>query len=181
MVASATSASAHDELLASSPSPGERLAAAPTEVRLEFSADVLTIGAAVIVADASGRDWVVGEPQLEGGAVSVVLDEGMPAAGYEVRWRVVSSDGHPISGLVPFTVGEGEPLERPVAAETPAAEATTPGDSSDQSTRESDAVLRIALVGGGGAAVAALLFALIHFLRRRVARPRAGDSDAPIH
>jgi hypothetical protein len=40
----------------------ERLDAAPSEVSLTFSADVLTIGAAVVIADASGRDWAAGAP-----------------------------------------------------------------------------------------------------------------------
>jgi methionine-rich copper-binding protein CopC len=101
----ASPAAAHDELVASTPSIGEQLASAPSEVSLTFSADVLTIGAAVIIADGAGRDWVADEPVVTDGVVTVGLQSGMPDAGYEIRWRVVSEDGHPISGLVPFTVG----------------------------------------------------------------------------
>ncbi|WP_239639969.1 copper resistance protein CopC, partial [Microbacterium sp. B24] len=60
----AAPAAAHDELLASSPSPGAALDSAPTEVTLTFSADVLTIGAAVIVADGAGKDWAAAAPAV---------------------------------------------------------------------------------------------------------------------
>lgn len=40
----------------------------------------------------------------------MALDGELPAAGYVVEWRVVSSDGHPISGTIPFTVDGGAPI-----------------------------------------------------------------------
>ena len=174
VVGAASPAAAHDELVASSPSPGERLDAAPSEVSLTFSADVLTIGAAVVIADASGRDWAAGAPVVTDGVVTVAIEPGMTDAGYEIRWRVVSEDGHPISGLVPFTVGTGSPLERSPAAtaaptDIPAAGA---GDAvQEQSAHEDQAVLRIALVGIGGAIVAAAVFTLIQLLRRKKGTP----------
>jgi hypothetical protein len=33
----------------------------------------------------------------------------MPEGSYQVRWRVVSSDGHPISGSFEFAVGQKTP------------------------------------------------------------------------
>ena len=111
--ATSTAASAHDSLISSSPEEGQRLEAAPAEDSLRFTADVLPIGAAVIVSDAADRDWVSGEVVLVGDTVTAPLEACMPDAGYELRWRVVSSDGHPISGLIPFTVGDGELIVRP--------------------------------------------------------------------
>lgn len=108
--ATAAPASAHDSLLSSTPTPGERLAVAPSEISLRFSDDVLALGAAIIVIDEGGRDWALPDPVVVENTVSAALSPGMPAAGYELRWRVVSSDGHPISGVIPFTVGDGEPF-----------------------------------------------------------------------
>ncbi len=168
----AAPASAHDELLASTPAADARLEAAPTEVSLTFSADVMTIGAAVIVVDASGRDWAAGEPTIDRGTVTVPVDEAMPAAGYEIRWRVVSSDGHPISGLIPFAIGDGEPLTRTSAPDA----STAATDVGSLSTQENQGALRVVLIGAGGAAVAVALFALIRFLRRpRTAVAQPGD------
>ncbi len=182
-VAPALAASAHDELLFSSPESGERLESAPSEVDLRFSADVLTIGAAVIVIDAAGRDWTVAEPDIEGGIVRVALEEGMPDAGYELRWRVVSSDGHPISGLVPFTIGDGAPLARTVAPTPEAAEAGTDtygsvGEESGQSSQEGAAVWRTVLIGAAGAAIALVLVVLVPHLGRRAAGTDDTDADA---
>ena len=95
---------AHDELVASSPQQNEQLTVAPTAVELIFSGEIMQMGAAVIVADAQENDWVAGDIQIDFDTLTVTLDEGMPNGAYEVRWRVVSSDGHPISGLIPFTV-----------------------------------------------------------------------------
>lgn len=172
----AAPAAAHDELLASSPSPGAALDSAPTEVTLTFSADVLTIGAAVIVADGAGKDWAAAAPAVDNGVVSVPLVPPLPAGGYEIRWRVVSQDGHPISGVIPFTIGGGAPLTRTPAA-TPAtraapdaaaaADADADATPQDQSAREDQGIIRILLVGAGGAIIAIAAYAAFHLLRRK--------------
>lgn len=190
--ATSVPASAHDALIGSTPEFGERLDAAPSEVSLQFSDDVMTLGAAVIVADSDGHDWVVGDVGIAGNTVTVQLDGVLPDAGYELRWRVVSSDGHPISGIVPFTVGEGTPLVRSTASADgaqngPATDATAPaqgqvdespagsdgsGNADGSSNADSSSGLpRPVALGIGGAAVALAVAALIAFLRRR---PRAG-------
>ncbi len=167
----AAPAAAHDELLASSPSPGAALDSAPTEVTLTFSADVLTIGAAVIVADGAGKDWAAAAPAVDNGVVSVPLVPALPAGGYEIRWRVVSQDGHPISGVIPFTIGGAAPLTRtPVA--TPATRAASDAATADttpqdQSAREDQGIIRILLVGAGGAIIAVAAYAAFHLLRRK--------------
>ena len=185
LCATAVPASAHDKLISSDPASDQRLAEAPAGVSLTFSADVLDMGAAVVVSDAAGTEWVSAAPTVDGPTVTAVLDPGMPDAGYEIRWRVVSSDGHPITGVVPFTVGDGEPLAdgaggvEPGAAEpgaeTGAAEtggASVPGTDAQSSTQtqiaqEDEGPWRVVLVGAGGAAVAVALLALVQFLRRR--------------
>lgn len=106
LVAVSAPALAHDQLVDSFPAADERLERAPAQVRLEFTDDVLTIGAAVVVVDGSGRTWSSGETMIDGTSVSVAVEPDMPEGSYEVRWRVVSSDGHVISDAVPFTVGD---------------------------------------------------------------------------
>lgn len=158
VLAPATAASAHDELVSSSPAAGEQLSTAPESITLAFSAEVLTMGAAIMVVDADGTDWVASEPVVDYGEVTATLESGMPDAGYEVRWRVVSSDGHPISGVIPFTVGDAEPLvaesaapaqsqaAEPGAAEPGAAEPGNP-EEEEQGTTAEGGVPRALLVG----------------------------------
>ncbi|MBM3714798.1 MAG: copper resistance protein CopC [Actinobacteria bacterium] len=165
VLTSAAPASAHDELLSSSPVAGENLPSPPEEITLTYSADVLDMGAEVVVADGDGTDWVAGDPVVASGVVSVPLQEGMPDAGYEVRWRVVSSDGHPISGLIPFTVGDGAPLERTASSPTAAA------DDAASVPAEAGGIPRPVFVGAAGAVVAVVAF-LVILLVRRAARGR---------
>lgn len=178
VLTSVAPASAHDELVSSIPVADDRLDSAPTSVSLEFSSDVMELGALIMVADESGADWVAGDPTVQLNTVTVPISEGMPVGGYEVRWRVVSADGHPISGVIPFTVGDAEPLQR-----QPAADATTSADNADaaaerpqdsQSTQENGGVSRVALIGAAGAATAVAVLAGIHFIRRR---QTAGSTD----
>ncbi|MFV0375213.1 copper resistance CopC family protein [Microbacterium sp.] len=181
VLVTAPAASAHADLLSSSPKTGEALASAPTEVTLQFTADVMTVGAAVVVADGDGTDWTAGDPVIDGAVVTVPLREGMPDSGYELRWRVVSSDGHPIADVIPFTIGDAEPLSRsnasdpsPVPADAGQSKGSEVGAATDQSTTSGD-VLRAVAIGAGGAVAAVAVFVLFLFFRRR---PGAGTGTA---
>lgn len=189
LCATAAPASAHDKLVSSDPASGQVLQEAPAEVSLTFSADVLDMGAAVVVTDGGDTDRVSAAPSIDGPTVTAVLDPGLPDGGYEIRWRVVSSDGHPITGIVPFAVGDGENpgagADAGAAGDDAAGAASTPAAGADagarnstqnQTAQQDEGPWRAVLVGGGGAAVAAALFALVHFLRRR--RDAAGPDDA---
>lgn len=102
----APSASAHDQLISSNPTEGQRLGLAPSTITLTFSAELLTLGYEVRIIDADSRNWAQGTGVLTGDSVSQPLTADMPAGEYQVRWRVVSSDGHPINGSYSFLVGE---------------------------------------------------------------------------
>ena len=177
VLAPATAALAHEELISSTPSAGQELETAPEAITLTFSAEVMTMGAAIIVVDGDGTDWVRDEPVLDYSEVTAMLDASMPDGGYEARWRVVSSDGHPISGIIPFTVGDAEPLVResaaPVATEP---SATEPGTAKEQKqgTTENGGVPRALLIGGAAAVIAAAGFTIFSVTRRRA---RRGDSE----
>ena len=184
-LAIATPASAHDQLISSTPAVDERLAAAPETITMTFSGELLVLddsltGAVVLVVDASGTDWVSGDVTVDGRTVTAPLAPGMPAAGYQVRWQVVSEDGHPIAGVVPFTVGDAEPMQIPTsggAAAPPSASAEQP----DQNATDSGGIVRVLLIGAGGAVLAALILVLIRFLRRprtAAAPPEDGGSAA---
>ena len=163
VLAAVVPASAHDDLLSSSPSAGERLPTAPDEISLRFSADVMDVGAEVIVADADGTDWVAADPLLASDAVTVPLQGGMPVAGYEVRWRVVSSDGHPISGVIPFTVGDAAALERVAVSAAPTPDAAAASETGAE-------IPRVLVIGAIGAGIALAVFAVVSLLRRRAGR-----------
>lgn len=184
-LAIATPASAHDQLVSSTPAADEQLASAPGSITMTFCGELLILdesltGAVVLVVDASGKDWVAGDVTVAGRTVTAPLAPEMPVAGYQVRWQVVSEDGHPIAGVIPFTVGDAEPMRAPTAGrstESPPASA----EQSDQTAADSGGIPRVLLIGAGGAAIAVLVFVAIRFLRRprtAAAPPEAGGSAA---
>lgn len=180
----AAPASAHDQLVSSTPAADERLATPPESITMTFSGDLLILdesltGAVVLVVDASGKDWVSGEVTVAGRTVTAPLAPGMPTAGYQLRWQVVSEDGHPIAGVVPFTIGDAEPMPAPGTATTD--DAPTTSEQADQPAADSGGPLRVLLIGGGGAAAAVLVLVLVRFLRRprtAAAPPDTGGSAA---
>jgi hypothetical protein len=118
---------AHDDLVRSVPAAGETVTAVPTEVSLTFSAAIGEQFAQVAVVDDAGTTYQSGPPVVRGDTVTQAVD-GLPAqAALSVNYRVVSSDGHPITGSVPFTVDEVVATPDPVVTPSPSpAEATTP-------------------------------------------------------
>ena len=64
--------------------------------------------------DARGRSVLAGDAPAPGTTAALVLPlrPGLPRGAYTVRWRVVSNDGHLVSGVLAFAVGAGSP--RPV-------------------------------------------------------------------
>lgn len=177
--ASTGTARAHDELIDSSPGVDEHLDAAPSQVRLTFSDNILTIGPKVVVADRVDGTWTTGEPVLDGSSVVVTLKDDVPDGRYEIRWRVVSSDGHPITGLIPFTVGEVGDLvapsgPTPQATSAPALEAEAQVDE----TARAGSWTRPALVGalGAGVALSAFWGVSAHRVRRTRGTTRSTSS-----
>jgi copper resistance protein C len=102
--ATATAASAHDSLLVTEPAQGSTTAGPVTQLTLTFSGDPIGGQGADVVelVGPDGKYYETGCAQLSGPEVSVPV--AMGAAGkYEVAWRAVSSDGHPVSGTYTFT------------------------------------------------------------------------------
>jgi copper resistance protein C len=160
----AAPASAHDELVGSTPASGEQLDAAPVEVVLTYSAAINTDGAAVAVVDADGTDWAAGEHVIETNTLTFPLKADMPEAGYLIEWRVVSSDGHPISGTIPFAVGDAEPLTE------------APTDAAPTQPAGSDASLTLAITGiAFGVVVIGLVVILVLARRKRANGPANQD------
>ncbi len=172
VVAAAAPASAHGDLevVASSPSSDERLATAPTEVVIQFSEEILAEGAEIMIMDESGHDWASGDAEVPGNdTVTIHVESGMPAAGYEIRWRVVSPDGDPVSNRFLFTVGDGSPFN------ASAAEGTTPQKSNAEQLTPQAAVWPIGFYALAGAAIVLGVLVLILFIRRRA----RGLDDSP--
>jgi methionine-rich copper-binding protein CopC len=100
-------AQAHDELVSSTPADGAALQAMPSELVLKFSSVPMELGSVVKVEDSSGADWADAGVQIVDRTATQRLKPGAPAGTYNVQWRVVSSDSHPIEGAFSFSVSGG--------------------------------------------------------------------------
>ncbi|WP_166426672.1 copper resistance CopC family protein [Labedella populi] len=183
-------ASAHDELVASTPTAGETLDPAPSEITLTYSDNVLEVGIEVSVTDAGGAEYVADEPVVDGSTVTVALDSDMPGGSYQADWRVVSSDGHPISGTIPFTVTTPAETEGPTTTATPATSEppvlATPSDETsesaappidDESTDAEPTGGQIALIAAIALAALIVVAALIIIIARRRGRSAGTPAD----
>lgn len=100
-------AAAHDALISSDPAEGTSLEEIPSELTFTYSASIQELGAEVELSDGQGDAVALGDHQVDGAVLTVPV-EGTPEGGdYSAAWRVVSSDGHPISGTLTFSVAEG--------------------------------------------------------------------------
>ena len=132
----APAAFAHDQLISSTPAPEERLNKTPANIALTFRSPMLAIGHEVRVVDDKAKNWVSDAAVLSRETLTQPLPE-LPDGGYQVSWRVVSADGHPISGGYRFHVGDpasAAPTDGPAdgvetnTAEPREAAATSAGD-----------------------------------------------------
>lgn len=123
----AGAASAHAVLVSMSPPPDALLDAAPERVTIEFNEPVDTTADSLTVTDGSGA-VISSDPVVEGATVSVEVPA--TAQGWHaVSWRVVSSDGHPLSGAWTFRIGEGS-AEAPAGLEEQASDAASASTTS---------------------------------------------------
>jgi copper resistance protein C len=99
-------ASAHATLIRSDPKDGATVRELPSEVSLEFNEEVGS-PAYVEVTASDGTDVAAGEPDILGAVVTLPLGSEGPAGTYTLAYRVVSADGHPISGELTFDVTTG--------------------------------------------------------------------------
>lgn len=100
-------AGAHARLVASSPSAEATVPTAPSEVRLTFDEPVTATDDGVRVLGPDGTDLSTG-PARSAGVESVVrgIDAGSVRGSVTVSYRVLSADGHVVTGSFTFSIGE---------------------------------------------------------------------------
>lgn len=114
---------AHDSLKSSAPAKDATVESVD-EITLEFTGKVRM--PFVVVRGPGDTQHQTGDPELDGVKVTQKLKGELPDGKYTIGYRVVSSDGHPIEGEVPFTVKGAAPPPSPAADDTPAAVEESP-------------------------------------------------------
>lgn len=96
-------ASAHTDLVRANPQAGTTVGPL-TRLQLEFATPILPRLAEVEVLDASGADHASDKPSTFGTRVVTPVRSVDRSGRYEVRYRVVAVDGHPVVGSYHFSV-----------------------------------------------------------------------------
>lgn len=127
-IAFAPAASAHDELTSTTPKNGATVTSAPSSLELTFAEKPLAVGNQISVKAPNGSTSKA-TPKVDGSTVSAPF-AGHGDGAYTVTWRVVSSDGHPISGSYAFTLKGGT-----ASTAAPSSAASSSGGAASSSPR----------------------------------------------
>ena len=141
----APTASAHADLQVSTPEDGESLEIAPEEIRLTFSEELFEELVEISILDAAGDLYSrieVEQTPPPGTDVIFPWPTQAPPGDYSIAYRVVSADGHPVTGTISFSYAatavepstpEPSPSDtapQPTPSDsTPSAESSTPAAS----------------------------------------------------
>lgn len=101
-------ASAHSALIGTIPVDGETVSTAPAAITLQFNEEPLDGMVDIAVTDSTGAIVATNTAAVTGTEVALPWPGTIGAGDYTVAYRVVSADGHPITGTITFTY-TGEP------------------------------------------------------------------------
>lgn len=174
MLGTAAPAVAHTSLVSTDPVDGATLEAAPPQVVLTFSEPLRDPSEASVVVDGDAV-----EARVEVDGPRLVVTPAQPAEGeHEVNYRVVSADGHPVTGTTSFVVASG--AGQAPAVEPTASEPTVPGDAAESTApadedAQDDADDESGTPGWLWAVLAAVV--VLGLVAVAVVRARAGSRD----
>lgn len=167
-----SSASAHTDLVSTSPVADSDVNASQATISLTFAEPTLVDGAAIIVKNSNGDILDSPAPTLDGSTLSIPWPMDLTPGQVTIEWRATGDDGHVLSGdfgfnytaaaeggMAPSPAASAEPimtaLATPEAIAMPLAIDDAPADASNNNL-----VIRIAIVSLVGLVAAGL------FLRR---------------
>ena len=141
----ASPALAHDELVGTEVVSSD--AGAVEGFTLTFSNSIIEVGTEIVATGPDGADVKDGEPEVAGPDVTQHLKEGLPEGDYQIAWRVVSSDGHPIDGAFGISIGaDGAGEIVPAAELTEDAETHDHDESHDHAEAEDSAAMPVGVI-----------------------------------
>lgn len=114
---------AHSNLVGTTPPDGAVIADAPASITLQFNEEPLDSMVDVVITDAAGAVVAMDAAEAAGTKVLVPWPGSLGAGDYTVAYRVVSADGHPVTGTFTFTyTGDASATTAPAIDEAAAAD-----------------------------------------------------------
>ncbi|GAA3621617.1 hypothetical protein GCM10022419_129110 [Nonomuraea rosea] len=179
-----TPAFAHAGLKSSNPKDDSTVKDSISTIELVFTEDINPRYTTVVVTGPGGAKVADGKPQVKGDTVTQELKADLANGRYALAFRVISSDGHPVSEELHFTlkVPEPTPTTEDTAGASPEQSVSTPPTSAEpvsatpaaasSSTDEGGATIPAVLLGLGALVLVAGVVVLV------AGRKRATGPDA---
>ncbi len=106
MVSIGLPALAHAQLIDASPQANQVLTTSPSEFKLNFSDTLIDLGpnSHWLKVENSAGQIVSSDASLEGSLLTAVPLQALKPGKYQLSWRVLSEDGHPVQGSYQFTI-----------------------------------------------------------------------------
>nr|WP_304214914.1 copper resistance protein CopC [Fredinandcohnia onubensis] len=133
---------AHSHLEGSNPADGETITEPITEISLEFDGKIEQ-GSFIEVTTTSGQAVELQDIMIGEGILTGTVSEPLANDDYQVKWSIMSADGHPLEGEFSFTVNapvtetDEEVAEEP--SETPEAVEDTTGEEKQSTESQEEA------------------------------------------
>ena len=107
-ISNSDSAFAHAAIESTLPAKGAVVAQSTNKVVMQFGEELLVLEGkspnSIIVSDSHGKKVSTGRVAISGTKISIALKAPLNPGKYTVKYRVVSADGHVVSGSYTFTV-----------------------------------------------------------------------------
>ena len=132
----ASPAQADAALRETSPKDGAVLAERPGEVRLGFNEDLQGRFTTVKVTASGGDEVRVAKAVTDGPTVRQPLPATLQPGLYTVAYRIVSADGHPVSGTMSFRVQAPSPSPSASVTVIPSTDTTTPSAAAEPDVQQ---------------------------------------------
>ena len=128
-------ANAHTSLELSTPLNNQSMQFMPTELSATFDEDLIEIEGEVVntleLQNADGVNYELSPATIAGPVVSAKVGDGeYPAGDYLLKYRVVSADGHPVTGEISFSTQSATTIGSIAAEPATTAYIPKPVDSS---------------------------------------------------
>lgn len=120
-------AAAHTSLVDSDPQANATLLQSPRTVTLVFDEAPEQFAATVVLTDPDGGTVQATDPRVDGTELTVDVPELTAPGRYRIAYRVVSADGHPVTGEFGFSFAPRTPTRTSAAPSSPVPGSTTPG------------------------------------------------------
>jgi methionine-rich copper-binding protein CopC len=133
--AGTSAALAHSGLESSNPADGSVISEAPASISLTFNEELLPDADSISLNAADGTNIVSAKVQPTGSTVEIPWPVDLAPGAYQVAFRVVSADGHPVTGAIGFTFA---PADVPAEASS-----STPAPGSSEASEASPTAMPI--------------------------------------